>query len=301
MEMPPRLILVPVDPSDASVAAWKRAMDLSERFGARVKGLFVQQLSYVVGGMGFGPTEAGLMIEPGPDALAELRTRLGPYAALEPATGFPPEEIRRHAREGGYDLIVMGTHGRRGLERFVLGSVAEEVALRSEVPVLVVRSETPNIRSILVGLGPGPETPETLETAARVAGAFKRHLRVVRAAGPGKAARARASAASLIAGLPRAVRQAARVELEVAEGDLGEALTGACGERDLLVLAAPARGRLLERIRGGLVERAIREASGSVLILPAPSRARGVLRRGGSRRSARRASRPSSIGGARAS
>ncbi|MBI1744205.1 universal stress protein [Candidatus Acetothermia bacterium] len=53
--------------------------------------------------------------------------------------GHPAETILRYAKENKIDLIVMGTHGRRGLNRILLGSVAEEVVRRSPVPVITVR------------------------------------------------------------------------------------------------------------------------------------------------------------------
>ncbi|RPH99758.1 MAG: universal stress protein, partial [Zetaproteobacteria bacterium] len=53
--------------------------------------------------------------------------------------GRPAEEILDHARVGGVSLIAMSTHGRTGIRRWVLGSVAEQVARRSPVPVLLWR------------------------------------------------------------------------------------------------------------------------------------------------------------------
>ena len=58
--------------------------------------------------------------------------------------GYPADEIMDYARTNGIDLIVMGTHGRRGLNRVVLGSIAEEVVRRSEVPVMTVRMNENN-------------------------------------------------------------------------------------------------------------------------------------------------------------
>jgi nucleotide-binding universal stress UspA family protein len=54
--------------------------------------------------------------------------------------GPAAEAILRDARKWGADLIVMGTHGRRGLRRVVLGSDAEQVVRMSKVPVLLVRA-----------------------------------------------------------------------------------------------------------------------------------------------------------------
>ena len=54
--------------------------------------------------------------------------------------GSPADAILALAQEKGSDLIVVGTHGRRGLRRWFLGSVAEAIMRRSTVPVVVVRS-----------------------------------------------------------------------------------------------------------------------------------------------------------------
>jgi nucleotide-binding universal stress UspA family protein len=55
------------------------------------------------------------------------------------AEGEPAAEILRLAREGGYDLIVMGTHGRTGLGRFLMGSVAEQVIRQAPCRVLTLK------------------------------------------------------------------------------------------------------------------------------------------------------------------
>ncbi|HYL23144.1 MAG TPA: universal stress protein [Burkholderiales bacterium] len=54
-----------------------------------------------------------------------------------------PEVIVKEAERWPADLLVIGTHGRRGLNRFLLGSVADGVLRRSSVPVLLVRGKTP--------------------------------------------------------------------------------------------------------------------------------------------------------------
>ena len=55
--------------------------------------------------------------------------------------GKPFQQILRLAEQGDIDLIVMGTHGRTGLEHVIVGSTAERVVRRSKVPVLTVRSK----------------------------------------------------------------------------------------------------------------------------------------------------------------
>jgi nucleotide-binding universal stress UspA family protein len=60
-------------------------------------------------------------------------------------TGRPDEEILRFVRDGCFDLLVVGTHGRSGLKRLVLGSVAERVLRHAECPVLVIRGSTSEV------------------------------------------------------------------------------------------------------------------------------------------------------------
>ena len=55
------------------------------------------------------------------------------------ATGYAPEEILKASQEHDCDLIVMGTHGRKGIDRIIFGSVAEKVVKTSPVPVLTIR------------------------------------------------------------------------------------------------------------------------------------------------------------------
>ncbi|QCW05102.1 universal stress protein [Natrinema pallidum] len=57
----------------------------------------------------------------------------------EIATGKPDHEIVELAETGAYDTIVIGSHGREGISRILLGSVAENVVRRSPIPVIVVR------------------------------------------------------------------------------------------------------------------------------------------------------------------
>lgn len=55
--------------------------------------------------------------------------------------GYPSEEIINFAENNNMDLILMGTLGKTGLERFLVGSVAENVVRNSKVPVMVIRNE----------------------------------------------------------------------------------------------------------------------------------------------------------------
>lgn len=81
--------------------------------------------------------------DPREDALTRLRDLMpasfhGSWEA-EVADGQPPETIVRFAQDNHVDLIVMGTHGRSGLQRMLLGSVAEHVLRLAQCPVLTVK------------------------------------------------------------------------------------------------------------------------------------------------------------------
>lgn len=71
--------------------------------------------------------------------------------------GHPHEVINEYAAEHGVDLIVMGTHGRHGVSRFLLGSVTERVVRTSDVPVLTVRSEEADVEDEDEDEGQGDE------------------------------------------------------------------------------------------------------------------------------------------------
>ena len=92
----------------------------------------------------YGPSEPTVVrSDPDQDALTRLRdlmpdTFRGMWEA-EVARGEPADAIVRFAQERDIDLIVMGTHGRSGLQHVFLGSVAEKVVRQAPCPVLIVR------------------------------------------------------------------------------------------------------------------------------------------------------------------
>ena len=73
------------------------------------------------------------------EARAAEASAAGATTRWKLSVGVPFEEIVRAAREEGADMIVMGTHGRRGLDRLLLGSVANRVIRLADCPVLTVR------------------------------------------------------------------------------------------------------------------------------------------------------------------
>jgi nucleotide-binding universal stress UspA family protein len=146
-----RRILVAVDFSEASRLAFDDAAELAQRFGAELDVLHVWEVPtflppdvpVVVGGAGTSLAEA--VREAAEQALdafvADARERGIAVHAARLEMGLPASTIIDQAT--GYDLLVLGTHGRSGLPRFVLGSVAERVVRHAPCPVLTVRERHP--------------------------------------------------------------------------------------------------------------------------------------------------------------
>jgi len=137
-------ILVPTDGSAEGKRAVAHALDLASVHGADVHALYVvDTASYA--GMPMESSWEGvgdLLRDDAKEAVAEVEslaaeTELGVETAV--AEGSPSKEIIRYAEGNDCDLIVMGTHGRGGIDRLLLGSVAEKVVRGSSVPVLTVR------------------------------------------------------------------------------------------------------------------------------------------------------------------
>jgi len=136
-------VLAPFDFGDPSEHALEVATSLAEKFGAKITLLhstWMPPAAYagapypIAWPLDDMERNAKQSLEP---VLAKLKARV-PSAEAVFAMGEPWEQILQTAQSRGADLIVMGTHGRRGVQRFFLGSVAEKVVRLSAVPVLTV-------------------------------------------------------------------------------------------------------------------------------------------------------------------
>jgi nucleotide-binding universal stress UspA family protein len=135
-------ILVPTDFSACSEHALDYAVELAARMDARVHLLSVIGVpSYGVPELGVGITAAMVdnLIADNQRALDQLGREKKLVAETLVRVGDARDVILQTAEELKADLIVMGTHGRRGISRALLGSVAEMIVRTSPVPVLTVR------------------------------------------------------------------------------------------------------------------------------------------------------------------
>ena len=135
-------ILHPTDFSQGSDPAFRLACSLARDHGSRVVVLYVRAPATVAYGE-LGPIVPDPVWTPA-DVKAALAALHLPDPGVEAEyrvnEGEPAAEIIRLARELGANLIAMGTHGRSGLGRILLGSVAEAVLRRAPCPVLTLRA-----------------------------------------------------------------------------------------------------------------------------------------------------------------
>lgn len=144
-----RQILFATDFSDASRLAGATAAGLARQFGARLHVLHV--VPPVT-----DPAPAPVELRAVADALGR-----GLPVVTAITSGLPARQIAGYARKNAIDLVVLGTHGRTGVSRALLGSVAEAVVRRARCRVLTVPAELP---VAVPGARPEPAEPE--ETAS---------------------------------------------------------------------------------------------------------------------------------------
>ncbi|WP_227376291.1 universal stress protein [Haladaptatus halobius] len=141
-------ILIPTDGSDPAKPAVEMALNLAKVHNATLHILYIVDQPVSVSGMGEGFSGLDDLL----DAL-EKRGQQATKAIVEQARerdiettaavrrGNPHDDILTYAEEYDIDVIVMGTHGRTGVKRALLGSVTENVVRHSEIPVLTVHRD----------------------------------------------------------------------------------------------------------------------------------------------------------------
>ncbi len=136
-------VLIPTDGSETATVSVDHAVELARQYGATLHGLYVVDTAAVGSDLDAAMIQDALESR-GESVLGEFEetaTAAG-VEGVETAirSGAPHRAILSYADEHDVDLIVMGTHGRRGLRRYLLGSVTEKVVRLADVPVLTVHS-----------------------------------------------------------------------------------------------------------------------------------------------------------------
>lgn len=140
-----RTIVIATDGSSSVQRAISVALDLADRFDAGVYVLFVVDDGDVAG----APTAIRrdfrqALVERGEAAISSVQAETDRDVTSVVRSGRPAHEISRYAVEVDADVVVMGTRGRHGEHRYLLGSVTEHVIRSCPVPVLTVRHLGPD-------------------------------------------------------------------------------------------------------------------------------------------------------------
>ena len=143
-------ILVPTDGSTVAENAVEHALDIAEQYGAEVHALYVvdvDSMSLALGAEQLDRIETGRFDEmdevksKADEATGYVADRAGERglgAVEHVSSGRPYEKVASYAEGNDIDLVVMGSHGRSGIKRALLGSVTERTLRETHVPVLVV-------------------------------------------------------------------------------------------------------------------------------------------------------------------
>jgi nucleotide-binding universal stress UspA family protein len=183
-------VLVGIDFSESSEKALRHAIAISRSYSAKF------YFAHVVSSLGFamaGPEALAMAAEATSRDIQKLETFLVQTGALTGIQyeamvlqGEPWHELKRVAEEQNVDLIVVGTHGRTGLSKIALGSVAEAVFRHAQCPVLTLGPCAPadappnaKVRHILCPVDLSPESAHAAAYAASLAREHEARLTIV--------------------------------------------------------------------------------------------------------------------------
>ncbi len=271
-----RQILAPVDFSDLSSHALRYASMLTRCGNARLVVAYAESFSappyFTEGQVGELERQFRDAFRGAESALRrfvdeQLGAEAGSAADLRVVEAMPADGVHRVARETKADLIVMGTHGRSGVNRLMLGSVAERVLRESAVPVLTVRGDsataTTTPKTILCPVNDTPAAREALVMAAHLARCFDGNILAlhVKESHPGQ------GIGDLCAWMPDQLRSHCDIKELTREGDAAEEIVSLARETpcDLLVIGARHRRFFDSTVLGSTTARVVRHAPCPVL------------------------------------
>lgn len=270
-----RHILTPVDFSDTSALGLRLAGALAACSQAKLTAVYADQFlppPY------FTQTRLEEIQRQLEDAERQAEQRLREFAAehagqtpaeVRVVKALPVEGILAAAQETGADLIAMGTHGRSGFNRLMLGSVTERILRASPVPVLTVHPRAasvehfPQLRQILCPVNNTEVSRRALELAARMAQCFGARLTVLHVKERG----GEGTIPDLCSWVPDEARAMCTLREETAEGEAAHEIIHHAGaaDCDLLVIGARRRRFFDSAVIGTTSVRVVRHAPCPVL------------------------------------
>jgi len=276
----PRSILCAVDFSTATSAVLRWAGLFAETYGGKVELLHAVWQEWPPY---FTATQIQTFVKQNREHLGALRHELDraaqealgmkvPYSTAV-VEGYPVTAILEHASAHSPELIVMGSHGRSGIARLRLGSVAENIVREAAVPTLIVKAtanqQRPKISRVLCPVSFTKLASRCLELSASVASAFKAKLSLVHAV-EHETEDLRRTHERLCQWVPEEVRAHCEVMEVVRRGNAAEQIVLLAREQsvDLIVLGAEHQPFFEFTTLGTTTERVVRYADSNVLVLP---------------------------------
>ncbi|MFI5345541.1 MAG: universal stress protein [Elusimicrobiota bacterium] len=265
---PPKKILVACDLSAPAAAAWRQAVTIAERFSTGLETVHVREWTRAAELASFPAPDLSSAEES--ELRARIRETIGADAKTTILSGDAALGILRAARAVRADLIVVGTHGRTRLQRMLRGSVAEAVAHRSKVPVLVVHGAGEAIRSILAPVNFTANSDHGFAYAAALAEGLGAELAALHVRlDPIWGAHPERKIRRLLDALPGGSRAACRTIVETGHNEAAPGILKAGAAFDLVALVAREHSRLKDMVLGTTAERVLRGSTASVLVVPA--------------------------------
>ncbi|MBM2809709.1 MAG: universal stress protein [Chloroflexi bacterium] len=192
---------------------------------------------------------------------------------LQLADGSPASTLLDYEQTSGVDIVAMATHGRTGLARFALGSVADRILREGSKPVLLIRPLTEQPKEMGVALLPldGSEVGErAIKMAEALAGRPLRSVRLLQAIEKFQERSAAMDYLQSVADRLAAAGLETTVYVSVGEGPV-EAIRTHVADADIVVMATHGRGGIDRMRHGSVAEAAARELQHPVLLVRATS------------------------------
>jgi nucleotide-binding universal stress UspA family protein len=272
-------ILVPTDGSPESGRALSIAEHIAVAHGTEVVLVQVVQFPVLTGGYDWSSPELYEQLtdaqtqdaQANLDRLAARFRSVGLRVTPLLLRGSPAISLLEVEKEQNPGLVVMSTHGRTGLARFALGSVADRVVREGTVPVLLVRAAPSSglLKTALVMLDGSAVADAVLPAIEMLAGQTIEEAKLFRAV---VASADRGPARTYLEGVAtRLARSGLKTEVLVDVGDPTMLIERAAREADLVVLSTHGRSGFDRLRHGSVAERVVRQIDKPVLLVRSPA------------------------------
>ncbi|WP_165422875.1 universal stress protein [Ktedonosporobacter rubrisoli] len=272
-------VLVPLDGSELSERALPYARRIATASGATLHLVYVtpdlHDYSWVPGALTVADTLAQAEEETGREMRVYLegwRTRLsaeGLHVQIEVLSGNVADSLLDYEQKAAIDLVVICSHGRSGLSRFALGSIAERLLRHGQKPILIVKASgsLPDLEKAVVPLDGSARAEEELQLIAGLAPSLVKHITLLRVV---SSADESIAAESYLREIAQRLPQGLTAEAQVVVGDEpAQVISEVAGKQQLVVMATHGRSQAARWITGSVAQDVEHAGSPAVLLVRA--------------------------------